>query len=248
MPNILVTNLAFPGISSLTSGASVVVLTGHSSGIQTTDPPFLLSDNKVAYNFLSAATAMTVVSTSASDSASGAGARLIVIDGLDGNYTEVTQVVSMNGTTPVALSTNLMFVNGAQVISSGSEHTNVGDISIKAGDNVQGFIQNGIGIQRQLLYTVPAGKALALSNFYVNANNATLAASCVTAIFMGRLQDGTEFKPQTNRFTANASGLSITLPVGFLVPEKVSLFVRISAVSVNGSAFITSSNGILAPV
>lgn len=54
---------------------------------------------------------MVAVSTNAQDSANGTGIRTIHIDTLDENYILTSQVVTLNGTTPVALTGTILRVN-----------------------------------------------------------------------------------------------------------------------------------------
>lgn len=49
----------------------------------------------------SAAQRMRIVSSSASDTAGGSGARLVLVRGLDSNFELLSELVAMNGTTPV---------------------------------------------------------------------------------------------------------------------------------------------------
>ncbi len=83
--------------------------------------------------FPAAALQMTVSSTSASDTAAGTGARTIVVEGLDANYNEVSETVTMNGQTPVTMSAALLRVNYAYVATAGSGNSAAGDIYIGTG-------------------------------------------------------------------------------------------------------------------
>lgn len=52
--------------------------------------------------WLSSATSLEIVSDSAADAAAGTGARTVSIDGLNANYSRVSQTVTLNGTTALA--------------------------------------------------------------------------------------------------------------------------------------------------
>jgi hypothetical protein len=79
-----------------------------------------------------------IASESASDTSDGVGARLVVINGLDANYDEITDVVALNGQTPVNLNLNFLRFNSMLIISAGSSGHNVGNIWI--GDTFDGGI------------------------------------------------------------------------------------------------------------
>jgi hypothetical protein len=83
--------------------------------------------------FPAAALQMTVSSTSADDTAAGTGARTVVVQGLDANYNEVTETVTMNGQTAVTMSASLLRVNYAYVATAGSGNSAAGDIYIGTG-------------------------------------------------------------------------------------------------------------------
>jgi len=83
--------------------------------------------------WLTANTALEVVSDDANDTSAGSGARTITVEGVQLDGTFVTQDVSMNGVTPVALGTNIarvsmMFVATAGAYSSTTTGSNAGNI------------------------------------------------------------------------------------------------------------------------
>lgn len=112
-----------------------------------------------AYPWMTAATSLEVVSSSANDAAAGTGARTIVITGLDVNYIQVTQTVTLNGLTPVAIPSQLFRVNSALISSAGSGKVNAGDVTIRdvGAGATRAIVPAGYGITRQSIYTVPAG-------------------------------------------------------------------------------------------
>lgn len=116
------------------------------------------------YPWMTAATSLEVVSTSASDSSAGVGARTVTIFGLDANYVEVNQTITLNGTTPVVVPTQLLRINSVLIMSAGSTKVNVGDINIRrvTGGLIQAQIPVGYGITRQSIFTVPAGHTLSV--------------------------------------------------------------------------------------
>ena len=110
---------------------------------------------------LAAAERMSVVSTDAADTVAGAGARSVVIQGLDGNYLLVEETLPLNGTTPVLTSNAYVRVFRAFVNSAGDlDNGNLGNLSVTAetAATPQAFI--GIGASNTLLgiYTIPADK------------------------------------------------------------------------------------------
>lgn len=114
------------------------------------------------YPWMTAATALEVVSASAADTAAGTGARTLLVSGLDGAYAEVSQTVTLNGTSAVALPTPLLRINSALIMSAGTGKVNAADISVldAGGGTVRAVVPAGYGITRQSQFTVPAGWTL----------------------------------------------------------------------------------------
>lgn len=80
-----------------------------------------------------AAIQMTVSSSNANDTSAGTGARTIVVQGLDANYNEVSETVTLNGQTAVTMTASLLRVNYAYVLTAGSGNGAAGDIYIGTG-------------------------------------------------------------------------------------------------------------------
>lgn len=112
------------------------------------------------YVFPTEAKAMTIVS-------SAADTMQVLINGLDADYRELVQVVTLTGTTPVAIPKSIFRINSA-VILSGS---NVGNITIASGGVTYGYIQAGLGVTQSCVYTVPESHKLYL--FRIDLNSAT---------------------------------------------------------------------------
>jgi len=113
------------------------------------------------YTYPSSALTMSVVSTSASDTMD------VLIQGLNENYIEISETVTLNGTTPVTTSIDFYRINTA-VILSGS---NVGNINISNGGTTYAQIAAELGITQSCIYTVPADKSLYITR--IDSNSAT---------------------------------------------------------------------------
>ena len=114
--------------------------------------------------FPASAIQMTVSSTSANDTAAGTGARTVVVQGLDANYNEVTETVTLNGQTAVTMTASLLRVNYAYVRTAGSSNSAEGDIYIGTGTVTAGVPATAYDIIKfdynnttTGSYTIPAG-------------------------------------------------------------------------------------------
>jgi hypothetical protein len=101
------------------------------------------------YVFPSAASQMTMVSTSTSDTS----ALMIQINGLDANFNLLSENIAMNGTTAVTTVNSYLRINSLYVTNG----TNVGTITAKVSSTVYAQINPGIGQTQMAVFTVPAG-------------------------------------------------------------------------------------------
>jgi hypothetical protein len=130
-------------------------VSGFNPGIDTASTPEDVWDLGGIYPFPSSALATTVVSSSVNDAAAGTGARVLVIEGLDGAGVSVTQTVVLNGTTPVTLATPLFRVNSMSVAVADSSLANEGDIDLLHTPTIIGRIRAGQNRMQNALGSTP---------------------------------------------------------------------------------------------
>jgi hypothetical protein len=82
------------------------------------------------FNIMTTADTLDVVSSSANDTSAGTGAQSVLISGIDANFSTITEIVTLNGTTPVTTTNSFLGVNRAVVLASGSGGVNAGTITI----------------------------------------------------------------------------------------------------------------------
>lgn len=111
------------------------------------------------YPFQTVARSLRVDSTDTNDNASGTGARVLVVVGLNSGYDEIVETVPLNGTTPVFTSQEFLRVNRCIVVSAGSNHRNQGTISVRSGtlsdSPLLSRVPTGFGQSQDAVYTVP---------------------------------------------------------------------------------------------
>ena len=178
----------------------------------------------LTYQTPTAATSLEIVSSSASDAAAGIGAQTVVVVGLDASWNEVSQTITMNGVTAVAIPTALTRVYKIYVATSGTyasmaAASHVGVITVRtAGAGVTwGIIDTATGWAAGEsaigCYTVPTGKTAYLIWKVLNAESSKVVdvrffqrplANDVTTPFTGAMR-------QVER-EANAAGESQHMP------------------------------------
>ncbi len=154
-------------------GHQSVFLFGYSASI--TNTAFIPAwENTAAYTYPASAVAMSIVSTSASDTAVK-----IIIYGLDINYNLINETVTLTGTTPVVTNTLFFRVNQLDVLPDSVNP--VGVITAKNGGVTYGQIAVDTGQSNMSIYTVPAGYTL--YGNHVGAWSSTSVTSGVYATF-----------------------------------------------------------------
>ena len=129
----------------------------------------------VNMTWLQAAIKLEVLSADATDSAAGAGARTIFLIGLDANFNQITESVTLNGVTPVATVQSFLRLNRAWVATAGTwGGANAGLITIRgiSAGATQGLIPIQAGRLAKSQFTVPAGKKFLMQSV-IMASEAT---------------------------------------------------------------------------
>ena len=112
-----------------------------------------------------------VASTSTSDAAAGVGAKTIEISGLTSWATkEVSEVISMNGTTNVQTANSYVIIHRMKVLTKGATNVNVGVITATADTDstVTARIDIGRGQSQMAIYGVPSIQTAYVFRFYSN--------------------------------------------------------------------------------
>lgn len=177
--------------------------------------------------FPASALQMKVSSSSADDAAAGTGARTVVVQGLDANYNEVTETVTLNGQTAVTMTASLLRVNYAYVATAGSGNSAAGDIYIGTGvvtAGVPATVYNIIKLDYNNTttgsYTVPAGYTAYLAQGLFSAGQASGSTQV-----QGRLVSrGTDNIRRTAAITTLNNGVADYLfEYPLAIPEKTTI-------------------------
>ena len=200
--------------------------------------------NSSLYIYPTSATVMKVSSTSADDTAAGTGARTIRVDGLNANYNEISEIVTLNGQTPVVTNNVFIRVFRSFVITAGSADTAAGTIYIGDGvvtagvpATIYAVIPLGENQTLMAMWTVPAGYTFYMSrgSFSAASNN---AAQYVLGKFMVRPFGGV-FRNAAD-VTANSNSIQYDFEVPLAVQEKSDIEARVIALA-GTNFYITAS-------
>lgn len=207
-------------------------------------------DNDSTYVYFDTAKTLGVSSSSANDTSAGTGARTITITGLDSNWDEITEVITMNGQTKVTTTNSFLRVYRARITTSGTLKINDGNIfiydnadTVTAGVNntdslTQAVMLAGEGTTLMALTTVPAG----YTGYLVNGSASMRANGTREAEldFYVRTNNGPWIEAD-NVFLGSSSTCVINKPylVPQVLPEKTD--IRVSVESDSTSTEVTAS-------
>lgn len=165
---------------------------------------------------LSSAETMEITSSSTSDDAAGTGALTVKVFGLDGSFDEISEVITMDGTSDVTTSNSYIRVSKMLVLTSGSGSVNAGAITATATSaaTVQATMVAGMGITHKGHYTVPNGKTTYILKVELNAHQVTGGAAAVTFNAWLRQANGSKFVIVSKEFdTDTSSELEVNFPL-----------------------------------
>ena len=189
-------------------------------------------------SYLAAATVLNVTSLdNTADVAAGTGARTILIEGLDENWEEISETVTLNGQTIVATTKSFIRVNRAYVTTSGTGEVNAGDIHIFTGTEtagqpddltkVYGSIAADHGQTLQAFYTVPAGKTAFLLHGHMSTDAAAKPVQGKMFIRTDADVETSGWRVQYDFKTPNLFMKNFQIPSA--IPEKTDIKVEATA-------------------
>lgn len=196
------------------------------------------------YPWMTGATSLEILSSSVNDAAAGTGARTVLINGLDASYNPLSQLLTLNGTTAVAVPTQLFRIQSALIMSAGSGGVNAGDITIRdaGAGTARAVLQLGYGITKQSQFTVPTGFTLSVNSILSCINRPSTARDSTIAIF---IQSQSGFYRMPLEFSVDGNPYRHDGVPGIIVPEKTDFGLRCTYVSAANTDLTAAWLGIL---
>jgi hypothetical protein len=173
---------------------------------------------------------LSLVSTSDQDAAGGTGCATVEVFGLDVNYDEISEVVALDGTTPVL--TTLEYLRAPRGIcrSPGSTSTtdeNAGIITATQETSAIELFRITAGQGQTLLavFTVPGTKTMLVNRFYATVGRQ--AASALSAELITRPNgECFQIKRSANANTQGSTSAEENLDPPLAIPSKADVKVR----------------------
>lgn len=122
------------------------------------------------YTPLAAAETLSVVSTSVNDITAGTGATTVVISGVDNDFNHVTEVLAMNGTTPVITTNAFRGVSRVSIYLAGALKVNEGTITLTStvSATTEAQLPAGQGTTQQAIYHTSATGTILMRSLLIN--------------------------------------------------------------------------------
>ena len=198
------------------------------------------------YSYLASASVLKVSSSSTADTSAGTGARTVEIDGLDTNYDEISETVTLNGQTAVNTTNEYLRINRMVIKSAGTGGQNAGVIYAGTGTVTTGVPANkyatiAIGDNQTVmaLWTVPSGYTAYLLQTDITV--ATTQNNKYCTVHLVSRPNGEVFQIKDKFVKAESSvHQAYTIPLNF--EEKTDIEVR--AIGDSAGADIAISAGL----
>lgn len=151
-------------------GAVVWNKFGYNQDVDTATDPEVVAEFGGSFTPLTTATTLSIVSSSTNDDDGGTGANSIVVYGVDANRNEQTEIVTLDGTTPVVTTSTWLGINRMAVYLAGSLLKNDGKITATAvtGGTTQATMPAGEGTTQQCILFTYADHQFLADWMYIN--------------------------------------------------------------------------------
>lgn len=231
--------------SGKVSGIIPITIFAWSETISTTEQTVWRAfSDQAQYNVKYIADVCTIVSDDDEDGAgTQTGILTVKVSGIDGDYNAISEVVTLNGTTPVTLQNKYLAINEMNPETSGNSKTAQGNIDVlyTDGDILARIPESdpcSFNISYQAVFTVPAGLTFKL-NKYVGTSSATnnIRANLFVINPANQIPVVQETLLMIKNESSPLDGTSIT------VPEKHTMFVCASANLGNNQDLAISISG-----
>ena len=160
-------------------------------------------------------------------SPAGTGAWSVVVEGLDTDYNEISETVTLNGISAVTTTASFFRINRAYVFEAGSGEVNAGNIDLTIGDNEQAFIEANEGQTHQTHYTVPAGHSLVVTGLSMQMGRGTGDLVVESQVKVVALSADAAWRTISTIDLISGSIYSTQNSIGELIPQKTDIRQKI---------------------
>jgi len=193
------------------------------------------------YSYPPSATTMTVSSSNTNDTSAGTGARTVQILGLDGDYNEISETITLNGQTAVTTTNSFLRVNRALILTAGSGGANAGIIYVGTGTVTSGVPANiyttingdGTNQSLQAFWTVPANYNAYIYQTNVSTGNSSNTPAVLKTLLVARPHGGVFNTKEVIVLTDGNHLQKYSFPVTLTEKTDIEFRAESSSASVN---------------
>jgi hypothetical protein len=203
-------------------GHRVVQVFGYNADVDQTEESVWPNGGVVPHP--TSASVLKISSSSASDAAAGTGARTVYIGGVDGDFDEVGETVTLNGQTAVNTVNSYRYVNYLYVVTAGTGAANAGNINVGTGTVTTGvpavlydMIAVGYNQRTTAHFCVPAGYTGFMTTGVITAGQES-GSSAITAFLKQHGPD--EILRVGAVTTMNNGSVQYDFAFPYVIPEK----------------------------
>ena len=193
------------------------------------------------YSYPPSATTMTVSSSNTNDTSAGTGARTVQILGLDGDYNEISETITLNGQTAVTTTNSFLRVNRAIVLTAGSGGANAGTIYVGTGTVTTGVPANvytaingdGTNQSLQAFWTVPANYNAYIHQTNISTGNSSNTPAVLKTLLVARPHGGVFNTKEVIVLTDGNHLQNYSFPITLTEKTDIEFRAESSSASVN---------------
>lgn len=193
-----------------------------------------------------------IASTSSADDAASTGARTLTIYGLDSNWLEATETVTLDGTNNVATTNSYIRIYRMTCDTWGTGTVNAGIITATAqtDSTVTAAIAAGNNQTLMAIYTVPAGKTAYITEYYAAFNKDTGANTSTDMRLLVKTSAdvanaGYQVKHIIGMFNASSGYINYRFGIPLKVTQKSDIVMRSTDCSANDTDMMAGFDIIL---
>jgi hypothetical protein len=188
------------------------------------------------YEFPTVATSTQVVGI-ANDIPSSDGVHSVRIEGLLADGSEVSEVATLNGATPVVLTNSFYRVNRAYILATGATGINSGQINVThSGSATLARISPLEGQTLQAIYTMPAGVSGAIAAWHVDAAREASQVTVAASVRLQTRENGQGWRTKDSGIAGNANSLDrryVGETSAVVVKPMTDIRIRITSLNTN---------------
>ena len=204
---------------------------GYNANLDSANQEVIWSHSN-GWTYLTTASTLDVISTSANDSILGTGAQVVVISGINENKDIVSEVIELDGLNAVTTQHQYFGVNRVAVSSSGTLHTNDGIITASVTGspaNIQAEIPLGSGVTQQAIFFIPKDYTFASNWLWANIGRTVNNQVPSVTFYMYHYSYITNVKREIFRSKIDGTTentIDLKPPQPFVIPEQGVIWVE----------------------